>query len=99
MLACASKGRYGHVSARSAPAEADPFETLSRSPPMAQQQPQIDVPAASATSFGPKVPPQGDLVGEGKGGGFWVTEGGYQCAFVACENRAGAIHAPPTLCG
>jgi glyoxylase-like metal-dependent hydrolase (beta-lactamase superfamily II) len=66
---------------------------------MAQQQPQIDVPAVPATSLGPKVPPQGYLVEEVKGGVHWVTEGGYQCAFVVCDEGVIAIDAPPTLGG
>ena len=64
---------------------------------MAQQQPStpIEVPAVPPGAFGPKVPSCGYLVEEIKGGVYWVTEGGYQCAFVVCDNEVIAIDAPP----
>ena len=66
---------------------------------MAQQQPStpIEVPAVPPGAFGPKVPSCGYLVEEIKGGVYWVTEGGYQCAFVVGDNEVIAIDAPPTL--
>jgi glyoxylase-like metal-dependent hydrolase (beta-lactamase superfamily II) len=33
------------------------------------------------------------------GGVYWVTDGGYQCAFVVCDNEVVAIDAPPALGG
>jgi glyoxylase-like metal-dependent hydrolase (beta-lactamase superfamily II) len=68
---------------------------------MAQQGPDasIEVPAVPAGAFGPKVPSCGYLVEEVKGGVYWVTDGGYQCAFVVCDNEVVAIDAPPSLGG
>jgi glyoxylase-like metal-dependent hydrolase (beta-lactamase superfamily II) len=68
---------------------------------VAQQQPStsIEVPAVPAGALGPKVPACGYLVEEVKGGVYWVTDGGYQSAFVVCDNEVIAIDAPPSLGG
>lgn len=68
---------------------------------MAQSQTtsEIVVPPVPAGSFGPKVPPSGYLVEEVKGGVYWVTDGGYQCAFVVCDDEVIAIDAPPSIGG
>jgi glyoxylase-like metal-dependent hydrolase (beta-lactamase superfamily II) len=57
----------------------------------------IEVPAVPAGAHGPKVPPCGYLVEEVRGGAYWVTDGGYQCAFVVCDDEVVAIDAPPSL--
>jgi glyoxylase-like metal-dependent hydrolase (beta-lactamase superfamily II) len=59
----------------------------------------IEVPAVPAGAHGPKVPPCGYLVEEVRGGVYWVTDGGYQCAFVVCDDEVVAIDAPPSLGG
>lgn len=58
---------------------------------------EIVVPPIPDNARGPKVPPCGYFVEEVKGGVHWVTDGGYQCAFVVCDNEVVAIDAPPSL--
>jgi glyoxylase-like metal-dependent hydrolase (beta-lactamase superfamily II) len=60
---------------------------------------EIEVPAVPAGAHGPKVPPCGYLVEEVRGGVYWITDGGYQCAFVVCDDEVVAIDAPPSLGG
>ncbi|HEY1973975.1 MAG TPA: MBL fold metallo-hydrolase [Pseudonocardia sp.] len=57
----------------------------------------FDVPAIPDNARGPKVPPCGYLVEEVRDGVHWVTDGGYQCAFVVGENEVVAIDAPPSI--
>lgn len=48
---------------------------------------------------GPEVPASGYLVDEVAGGIHWITDGGYQCAFVVHDHGVVAIDAPPCLGG
>ncbi|MFB7287331.1 MBL fold metallo-hydrolase [Actinacidiphila glaucinigra] len=57
------------------------------------------VPPVPQNAVGPKVPPCGYLVQEVDDGVYWVTDGGYQCAFVVCDDEVIAIDAPPSLGG
>jgi glyoxylase-like metal-dependent hydrolase (beta-lactamase superfamily II) len=59
----------------------------------------FEVPVIPAGARGPDVPPSGYLVEEVTGGVYWVTDGGYQCAFVVGDDQVVAIDAPPSLGG
>src|SRR3954453_10879916 len=59
----------------------------------------INIPPIPQNSIGPTVPPCGYLVQEITDGVHWVTDGGYQCAFVVCDDGVIAIDAPPALGG
>jgi glyoxylase-like metal-dependent hydrolase (beta-lactamase superfamily II) len=59
----------------------------------------IEIPPVPGAAVGPKVPPRGYLVEEITDGVHWVTDGGYQCAFVVCDEGVVAIDAPPSLGG
>jgi glyoxylase-like metal-dependent hydrolase (beta-lactamase superfamily II) len=59
----------------------------------------FDVPPIPPVAVGPKVPASGYLVEEVVDGIHWVTDGGYQCAFVVCDDEVIAIDAPPSLGG
>lgn len=64
---------------------------------MTQKVPGIEIPTVPQNAMGPKVPPCGYLVEEIADGVHWVTDGGYQCAFVVCDDEVVAIDAPPSL--
>ncbi len=64
---------------------------------MTQKVPGVEIPTVPQNAIGPKVPPRGYLVEEIADGVHWVTDGGYQCAFVVCDNEVVAIDAPPSL--
>lgn len=57
----------------------------------------FEVPVIPEVAKGPAVPPSGYLVEEVAGGVYWITDGGYQCAFIVCEDGVIAIDAPPSL--
>lgn len=57
----------------------------------------IEIPSIPSQAIGPAVPPTGYLVREIGDGVHWVTDGGYQCAFVVCDDQVVAIDAPPSL--
>ncbi|MGW5664673.1 MBL fold metallo-hydrolase [Streptomyces sp. NPDC003758] len=57
----------------------------------------IEIPPIPGSAIGPTVPPSGYLVQEIADGVHWVTDGGYQCAFVVCDDEVVAIDAPPSL--
>lgn len=59
----------------------------------------IEIPAVPDGARGPKVPPRGYLVEEIAGGVYWITDGGYQCAFVVGDEQVIAIDAPPSFGG
>ena len=61
--------------------------------------PAVEVPAVPETARGPKIPGKGYLVEHIGGGVHWVTDGGYQCAFVVADNEVIAIDAPPSIGG
>ncbi|WP_165763290.1 MULTISPECIES: MBL fold metallo-hydrolase [unclassified Nocardioides] len=56
-------------------------------------------PTIPDVAIGPSVPASGYLVEEITGGVYWITDGGYQCAFVVCADGVVAIDAPPCLGG
>ncbi len=60
--------------------------------------PEIEVPPIPDSAKSP-VPAKGYAVEEIRDGIHWVTDGGYQCAFVVCENEVVAIDAPPSFGG
>jgi len=64
---------------------------------MAQAMPGIEIPPVPDGAVGPKVPPSGYLVEEIRDGIHWITDGGYQCAFVVCDEEVIAIDAPPSI--
>jgi glyoxylase-like metal-dependent hydrolase (beta-lactamase superfamily II) len=55
------------------------------------------VPPIPENSRGPKIPPCGYFVEEVTDGVYWITDGGYQCAFVVCDDEVIAIDAPPSI--
>src|ERR1700760_2366746 len=57
------------------------------------------VPPIPDGARGPYVPDSGYLVDEVAGGIYWITDGGYQNAFVVCEESVIAIDAPPSIGG
>ncbi|MFD8685717.1 MBL fold metallo-hydrolase [Streptomyces sp. NPDC059651] len=59
----------------------------------------FEIPPIPRNATGPRVPSCGYLVQEIKDGVHWITDGGYQCAFVVCEDGVVAIDAPPSLGG
>ncbi|QWF20491.1 MBL fold metallo-hydrolase [Nocardioides sp. LMS-CY] len=59
----------------------------------------FEVPLIPAGAIGPDVPSSGYLVDEVAGGVYWITDGGYQCAFVVGDDQVVAIDAPPCLGG
>lgn len=66
---------------------------------MSQTIPGIEVPEVPETSVGPKIPSSGYLVEHIKNGVHWITDGGYQSAFVVGDEQVIAIDAPPSLGG
>lgn len=66
---------------------------------MTQMKSGFEIPPVPDGARGPKVPPRGYLVEEIRGGIYWITDGGYQCAFVVGANEVVAIDAPPSLGG
>jgi glyoxylase-like metal-dependent hydrolase (beta-lactamase superfamily II) len=66
---------------------------------MPQAPSRIEIPTVPDGALGPKIPPSGYLVEEIAGGVHWVTDGGYQCAFVVCDDEVIAIDAPPSFGG
>jgi glyoxylase-like metal-dependent hydrolase (beta-lactamase superfamily II) len=57
----------------------------------------IEIPPVPDGARGPQVPPCGYLVEEIGGGVYWITDGGYQCAFVVAQDQVIAIDAPPSF--
>jgi glyoxylase-like metal-dependent hydrolase (beta-lactamase superfamily II) len=65
---------------------------------MSQAPPTMEIPLVPEGAAAP-VPAKGYAVEEIRDGVHWVTDGGYQCAFVVCENEVVAIDAPPSFGG
>ncbi|PPS90821.1 MBL fold metallo-hydrolase [Streptomyces sp. MH60] len=59
----------------------------------------FEIPPVPRNAIGPRVPARGYLVEEITGGVHWVTDGGYQCAFVVHDHGVVAVDAPPSLGG
>jgi glyoxylase-like metal-dependent hydrolase (beta-lactamase superfamily II) len=66
---------------------------------MADMQDHQHVPPIPDGARGPFVPDCGYYVAEVAGGVHWITDGGYQNAFVVCEDSVVAIDAPPSIGG
>lgn len=66
---------------------------------MTDEHPHQHVPSIPDGARGPCVPSSGYLVDEVAGGVYWITDGGYQNAFIVCEESVVAIDAPPSIGG
>jgi glyoxylase-like metal-dependent hydrolase (beta-lactamase superfamily II) len=66
---------------------------------MAEEHSHPDVPPIPDGARGPHVPDTGYLVEEVAGGVYWITDGGYQNAFIVGEDSVVAIDAPPSIGG
>jgi glyoxylase-like metal-dependent hydrolase (beta-lactamase superfamily II) len=66
---------------------------------MPQEHSHEHVPPIPDDARGPYVPDSGYLVDEVAGGVYWISDGGYQNAFIVCEDSVIAIDAPPSIGG